>query len=268
MKKAVKYKSPIITYYVYGKGVPLLLLHGFGEKNSIWNKQVKYLSNYCTLIIPDLPGSGESELPDGPAKNISIEYLAECIHSIVKNENIEQCIMLGHSMGGYITLAFAEKYPEKLKAFGFVQSTAFADSEEKKQTRLKGIKTLETFGSHTFLKTAIPTLFSEKSKKNKKAVIEGLIKEGRNFKNKSLQQYYYAMMQRPDRTNVLKNNKLPVLFVIGTEDVAAPLNDVLKQVYLPEIAYIHIIKNTGHMSMIEAPDKLNVALKNFVNALE
>src|SRR6516164_6370355 len=101
MKKAVKYKSPIITYYVYGKGVPVLLLHGFGEKNSIWNKQVKYLSNYCTLIIPDLPGSGESELPDGPAKNISIEYLAECIHSIVKNENIEQCIMVGHSMGDY-----------------------------------------------------------------------------------------------------------------------------------------------------------------------
>ena len=69
----------------------------------------------------------------------------------------------------------------------------------------------------------------------------------------ALQQYYYAMMQRPDRTHVLKNNKVPVLFVIGTEDIAAPLNDVLKQVHLPEIAYIYIIENIGHMSMLEAP---------------
>ena len=268
MRKTVKHTSVLLTYHVYGKGIPMVLLHGFGEKNSIWKEQVEYLSNYCTLIIPDLPGSGESELPDVSSKNISIEDLSESVRSIIKNENVEQCIMLGHSMGGYVTLAFAEQYPEKLRAFGFVHSTAFADTEEKKQNRLKGIKSLETYGGYAFLKTAIPTLFSEQFKKNNKAVIDELIEEGRYFDNRSLQQYHYAMIGRPDRTNVLKNNKLPVLFVIGTEDVAAPLNDVLKQVYLPEIAYIHIIENTGHMSMLERPDKLNVVLKNFVNALE
>jgi len=94
------------------------------------------------------------------------------------------------------------------------------------------------------------------------------VKESIHFKKASLQQYYYAMIGRTDKIHVLRNSRVPVLFVLSTEDVAAPLNDVLRQVYQPEIAYIHIIKNTGHMSMLEAPDQLNMILKNFVNETE
>mgnify|MGYP001549347187 CR=1 FL=1 len=268
MKKSVEYKNAQLIYHVYGNGIPVILLHGFAETNSIWNKQAAYLSNYCTLIIPDLPGSGESGLTVTSSKNLSIEELAECIHSIIKNEKLEQSIMLGHSMGGYITLAFAEKYPEKLKAFGFVNSTAFADSDEKKRNRLKGIEFIESYGSYAFLKTATPGLFADEFKNKHADVVNELIEEGRHFKKINLQQYYYAMMQRPDRTHVLKNNKLPVLFVMGTKDTAAPVNDVLKQVHLPEIAYIHIIENTGHMTMLEVPEKLNRILKDFANVFE
>jgi pimeloyl-ACP methyl ester carboxylesterase len=171
-------------------------------------------------------------------------------------------------MGGYITLAFAEKYPEKIKAFGLINSTAFADSEEKKQNRLKGIELIEKYGSHAFLKTTIPSLFSEAFRKEHAEVVNELVEEGKQFSKQSLQQYYYAMMQRPDTTSVIKKSKKPVLFVMGTEDVAAPLNDVLKQVHLAEIAYIHIIENIGHMSMLEAPDSLNSILKDFANACD
>jgi len=268
MKKTIQYKNALITYHVYGKGLPLILIHGFAETNTIWKNQVDYLSDYCSLIIPDLPGSGESELPDLSGKNLSINDLADAINSVAENENLGPCIMLGHSMGGYVTLAFAEKYPEKLKAFGFVHSTAFADSEEKKQNRLRGIEMMESNGSYIFLKTTIPGLFADVFKKENPAVVTQLIEEGKQFKKETLQQYYYAMIQRPDRTQVLKNTRLPVLFVIGTEDIAAPLNDVMKQVHLPEIAYIHIIENTGHMSMLEMPEKLNGILKNFINEAE
>ena len=268
MKKTLQYKNALLAYHVYGNGFPVILLHGFGETNSIWQEQAGYLNNYCTLIIPDLPGSGESELPDTAEKNLDIIALADCIYSVIKKENIRQCIMLGHSMGGYITLAFAEKYPEQLKAFGFVHSTAFADSEEKKQNRKKGIETIGSDGSYAFLKNMLPGLFANEFKRKNPAIVNALIEEGRHFKETSLRQYYYAMMERPDRTNMLENSKMPVLFVLGTEDVAAPLNDVLKQVHLPEIAYIHIIQGAGHMSMLEAPGKLNSILKNFINAFE
>ena len=268
MKKIIEHNKVPLSYHVYGNGVPVILIHGFAETNAIWKNQTKYLSNYCTLIIPDLPGSGESLLPDLSGKKLTIEELAESVFSIIKNENIEQCIMLGHSMGGYITLAFAEKYPGTLKAFGFVQSTAFADSEEKKQVRNKAINLMETHGGYTFLKTATPGLFADEFKVTRKDVVEELVESGKSFKTKDLQQYYYAMMQRPERTVVLKNTKLPVLFVMGEEDVAAPLQDVLKQVYLCDIAYIYILKKTGHMSMLEAPEKLNRILENFVNEVE
>jgi pimeloyl-ACP methyl ester carboxylesterase len=71
------------------------------------------------------------------------------------------------------------------------------------------------------------------------------------------------MMLRPDRTHVLLSNRLPVIFVIGTEDIAAPLDDVIKQVSLPNISYIHVLQDTGHMGMWEAPEKLNQQILSF-----
>jgi pimeloyl-ACP methyl ester carboxylesterase len=197
-----------------------------------------------------------------------IDDFADSVHSIVQTENLAKCIMLGHSMGGYVTLAFAEKYPQKLKAFGFVHSTAFADSEEKKQNRKRGIEMMDSCGSYMFLKTTIPGLFAEEFKEKIPAVVNKLIEDGRQFKKESLQQYYYAMMQRPARTDVLKKSSVPVLFLTGTEDIAAPLNDVLKQAHLPEISYIHILENAGHMSMLEMPGKLNSIVRDFVDETE
>ena len=268
MKKQVLYQNTLLVYHAYGSETPLVLLHGFGETNSIWKNQTAYLSNHCKLIIPDLPGSGKSELSGIIDKNLDVGMLAEAVFSILRNENIDQCIMLGHSIGSYITLAFAGKYPEKLKAFGFVHSTAFGDSDAKKQDRSKGIEAINLNGSYACLKNMLPGLFADDFKEKNRAVIDIPIEEGRHFRKTSLQQYYYAMMQRPESTGVLNNSKLPVLFVIGTEDRAAPSGELLKEVHLPEIAYIHIMPGMAHMSMLEAPEKLNDLLKNFINAFD
>ncbi len=91
-----------------------------------------------------------------------------------------------------------------------------------------------------------------------------MIEEGKNFSSEALIQYYTAMMQRPDRTAVLTKSNVPVLFIIGSEDVAAPLDDLLKQVHLPKISYILIIQGVGHMSMMEKADELNNYLLEFI----
>ena len=265
MRKTVKYKNALLSYHIYGEGIAVVLLHGFAETSSIWQHQFDFLKDHCKVIVPDLPGSGESELFN--TKNLSIEEISDSIHSILNNENIKQCIMLGHSMGGYVTLSYAEKYNEKLKAFGLIHSTAFADSEEKKQNRKRSIDMMGDYGSYAFLKTTTPNLFTPAFKKEHNDVVDDLIEEGRQFKKENLQQYYFAMMNRADKTIVLKNTGLPVLFVAGAEDIAAPLSDVLKQVHQPEIAYIHIMENMAHMSMQEALDELNAILKNFINEM-
>lgn len=268
MKKSIPYKNANLVYHVYGKGTPVILLHGFAETNTIWQKQSEFLSNYCMVIAPDLPGSGESDLFDTGDKNLSIDEVAECIHSIINNESIDQCILLGHSMGGYVVLSYAEKYGRRLKAFGLIHSTAFADSEEKKQNRKRGIEMMDAYGSRAFLKTTTPNLFTDAFRRQNTAVVNQMVEEGRRFKKENLQQYYHAMMQREDKVHVLTKSAVPVLFVLGIEDVAAPLSDVLRQVHEPEITYIHIIEHTGHMSMLETPKKLNRILKNFVNETE
>jgi pimeloyl-ACP methyl ester carboxylesterase len=268
MKKAIQYKNKLLTYFVHGEGTPVILLHGFAETNTVWKNQANDLPVGFKFIIPDIPGSGASELFEINGEHLTIDALAESIHSILVSENIERCILLGHSLGGYVTLAFAEKYPGKLKAFGLVNSTAFPDSKERKQIRLRGIEMMQSYGGYAFVKATTPNLFSGSFKEKNPQVVDELTEEGKNFETKNLQEYAYAAMGRKDKTEVLKKSNVPVLFVIGTEDVAAPLKDLLKQVHLPEVSYIHILKDTGHMSMLETPEKLNRILKNFVNEIE
>ncbi|MES2003205.1 MAG: alpha/beta hydrolase [Bacteroidota bacterium] len=286
MQKIFTYQSTNIAYTLQGSGTPVVLLHGFGEDSRIWDEQVLFLQKHCTLIVPDLPGSGKSGLlsletgdwsleygkstPDSrlqsPVSIVSIDDYADVIHALLQHENIASCILLGHSMGGYIVLAFAEKYASMLTGFGLVHSTAFADSEEKKQVREKAIALIEEYGPHPFLKNTIPNLFGKLFKGVHPEKMDLLIEQGKAFSKEALQQYYRAMMHRPDRGHVLKSNYLPVLFVIGTEDIAAPMEDVLKQVSLPNISYIYVLQGTGHMGMWESAEKLNQLLLVFINS--
>ena len=274
MQKTFIYKEARISYRTEGKGKPVVLLHGFGEDSHIFDQQIEFLKESCLLIIPDLPGTGKSALliSDHPMPvtgilkpvTVSIEDYADCIKALLEEEKISKCILLGHSMGGYITLAFAEKYPGSLSRFGLIHSSAFADNEEKKRNRQRGIDLMEQYGAYAFLKNTIPNLFSLQFKEAFPDKLESLIEASKQFSTEACRQYYTAMMNRPDRTDVLKGNPLPVLFVIGTEDVAAPLNDLNLQIHLPLCSYIHIIENVGHMSMWEAPELLNSYLLEFI----
>jgi pimeloyl-ACP methyl ester carboxylesterase len=263
MLKTFTYLSASISYRKIGQGRPMILLHGFGEDGHIWDEQVLFLKDDCLLIIPDLPGSGASSLLTG--ETISIDDYADCIYALLQQENIAECTMIGHSMGGYITLAFAEKYPSLLSGFGLVHSTAFADSEEKKLTRQKGIDFMEKNGGYAFLKTSIPNLFAPRFKENHPEKVDALIEASARFSTEALQQYYRAMMLRPERTAVLKSNPLPVFFVMGNKDSAVPIIDVLQQVNLPNISYIHVLADVGHMGMWEEPGLLNRFLLDFIN---
>ena len=269
MQKRFQYQSANISYQMIGTGQPLVLLHGFGEDSRIWQKQIEFLQTVFLLIIPDLPGSGNSDILHANSsvlqEPIQISDYTDCIYALLQEENILQCTLLGHSMGGYITLSFAEKYPESLHAFGLIHSTAYADSEEKKKTREKGIDFISTHGSFAFLKTSIPNLFSAGFRENQPEKINAFIESGSYFTKESLCQYYMAMKLRSDKTSVLKDNPLPVLFVTGTEDMAAPMPDILEQAKLPVKSYIHVLSGVGHMSMMEAPELLNRFIIRFMD---
>lgn len=256
------FQKTLISYSVHGTGKPVVLLHGFGEDGSIWDDQVKFLEKTYKLIIPDIPGSGKSLMPEGKA---TLEYFAAVINEIIKEENEKEVVLIGHSMGGYITLAFAEKYPEKLQAFGLFHSGAYADNEEKKEARKKSIKFIAVNGSGAFLSSVTPGLFYD-AEKNKADIVK-LSEIGEKFLPEALIQYYEAMMCRPDRTPILKQFDKPILFIIGEHDKAIPFEDSLRQSHLPAHAYIHILRNSGHMGMKEETAGVNLILAQFLQSL-
>jgi pimeloyl-ACP methyl ester carboxylesterase len=261
MKKQVSFRGNKIVYHTEGKGQPVLLVHGFGEDGTVWNDLVAFLKASFLLIVPDLPGSGKSELTE----DMSMEGMAAIVKMIADQESAEQtCCIIGHSMGGYITLAFAEKYPEAINGFALFHSTAFADSDEKKETRRKGIGFIKERGAFEFLKTATPNLFAEKTRKEQPGLINKQIASLRYFSSQALIAYYEAMIARPDRTAVLRQAKTPVLFIIGEEDAAIPMADVLRQTHLPEKSWIYILADCGHMGMLEKPVECNQIIRSFL----
>lgn len=265
MHKNFQYFTTNISYRIEGFGKPVVLVHGFGEDSTIWDKQMAFLKDHCLIVAPDIPGSGKSSTLEGLTQAITLEDYAVCIHALLLHEKIESCIMLGHSMGGYITLAFEELYHNMLTGFGLIHSTAYADNEEKKLNRQRGIEMMEQYGAHSFLKKTIPNLFSANFKQQHPEVVEDWVEKAGSFSTLACQQYYTAMMNRPDRTETLKNSKVPVLFIAGTEDTAVPLSDMLQQSGLPSVAYIQVLENTGHMGMLEATQKVNEYILEFIN---
>jgi pimeloyl-ACP methyl ester carboxylesterase len=262
--KNILYQNKIIFYRIIGEGQPLLLLHGFAEDGEIWQHQINFLKDKCQLIVPDIPGSGSSAFNEQLS---TIEDHADAIKVILDNEKITNCIFIGHSLGGYIALAFAEKYPQLLKAFGLFHSTVFADSEERKQIRLKAIELIKSNGAYAFIKATTPNLFTDNFKIKNPEQVNELIEQGRNFLPEALIQYYKIMLVRPDRTYVLRNFSKPVLFIIGELDNIIPFQSSLQQCHLPAQSHVHILAKSAHMGMWEESAKSNEILFNFLKII-
>lgn len=261
--KNILYNNSNISYSLSGNGAPVLFIHGFAEDGHIWDEVTKGLEENYQLIIPDLPGSGRSDLPEGG--NTSIADYAAVMHAILAKENIATCTLIGHSMGGYTSLAFAEKYPSAVNALGLFHSSAYADDEAKKETRRKAIHVIKEKGAMAFLKTAIPGLFANQEKS--KTHIDLLLERAKDFTPEALIQYYEAMIARPDTTQVLKDIQHPVLFIIGEHDKAVPFEHSLQQSHLPAFADVNILRNSAHMGMLEETEKSFSILSHFLSAI-
>ncbi len=261
MQKNLRVQNRKINYWIEGGGQPVMLVHGFAEDHRVWDYQVEHLRKNFQLVIPDLPGSGISEL----LEETTMESMAEVIKAILDNESIQICTIVGHSMGGYITLAFAEKYATRLNSFGLFHSTAYPDNEEKKQTRLKAIEFMKKNGVPEFLKTSTPNLFAKEEgiEKGKQKMINKVIDDYKSIEVRSLVAYYEAMMDRPDRTEVLKTFTKPILFVLGKYDTAVPYPQGIEQSRLPGKAEVHTLHHSGHMGMWEEMDTSNGILEGF-----
>ncbi len=256
----INYYGHKIAYFIKGSGPSLVFIHGFGEDHYIWEDFLPAFNDFQTLVI-DLPGSGDSSI----IENISIARMGKIVHAVLKAEHINLCIMIGHSMGGYVTTTFAKLYPSKLLGFGLFHSHPYADSSEKKAGRDKAIEFIKNQGVGSFFQGLTPKLFAPAFVKANKSVIDKVISRASQLPASGVIAQLKAMRNRPCTTAVLKSAKVPVLFIIGKEDIAVPEENSLNQTFLPEVADIHILPKIGHMGMLEAQEKTIAIIKKFIH---
>jgi pimeloyl-ACP methyl ester carboxylesterase len=250
-----------ISYHKYGSGNTIVLLHGFPEDGELWRQVYPALSARFTVIIPDLPGSGNSILPKG---DLSIEQLATSVQIILEHEGIGKAAIAGHSMGGYVALAMAELYPQLVAGISMVHSTAEADDDAKKETRRKAIELIRKGGREAFIKQMIPNLFSPAYSQVNKQVIAEQIQRGMRLEADSLVGYYTAMMNRPVRVSTIAKAGYPVQWIVGKDDNVVPFHKALQQSYLADRDFVSLYDNCGHMSMLENPERLTADINEFV----
>lgn len=248
-----------IMYEDRGSGETVVLLHGFCGSSAYWQKMIPQLSLTHRVIAADLRGHGKTSVPDGL---YSMETMADDIAGLLSHLEISKATLFGHSLGGYVTLAFAEKYPDRLSAFSLVHSTAYPDDENGKEGRLKAIESIQEKGMDSFIEGLVPRLFAPEHVASMPEAVQLAKQIGFATSSKGAIHTLQGMRERPDRNSVLGAVDLPVLLVAGTEDQVIPPAKTFSQ----EGRHIHTaaIAGAGHMSMLEAPDKLIKAMEDFL----
>ena len=250
----------IASFIQNGDQIPIVFLHGFCEDSSIWDDFITEFTNFHIIRI-DLPGFGKSDF----IKNCSISDMASVVGVVLNDLKIENCILVGHSMGGYVALEFAKKFAEKIKGLCLFHSQPFADTPIKKENRRKSIEFVQKNGPIYFVKQLIPKLFAPRFGSKSSLTISKLILAASRYKKEGIINALEAMINRADNRDVLEQAIFPVLFIVGSEDIAIPTENSLKQLSFPNISDIHILDGVGHMGMFEARNECTSIIKNFVS---
>jgi pimeloyl-ACP methyl ester carboxylesterase len=240
-----------------GNGPHLCFLHGFCEDSTIWDNAINHFSQTHTCITIDLPGFGKSK----NLKFQSIPEFADAVFQILRHEKIENPIIFGHSLGGYIACEYASKHPQSISGIGLIHSTSMKDSEKKKENRKKAITFIKKYGTSEFFQLFIKKLVAEN---NQLLLGNKLINVIKNTPTKSVINGMNAMMDRSDHSHLLSQVDYPVLFILGDKDEHYSKNEILNQASKCKNAQVEIIENSGHLSMVENEKAFQSAVQKFL----
>lgn len=255
------FRNTAIHYKIKGSGKAVVMLHGFLESSGMWDEYAETLSESFQVILIDLPGHGESAFF---SSDTTIDLMAEMVNALLDELKIKKVGMVGHSMGGYVTLAFAELFKRKLDCFILFHSTAFEDSEDANERRKNAVEMLAAH-PELFVKQTIPGLFREKTlfkfSSEKHKLIKSALKTGAfNGYIEAVK----AMRLRPDRIHMLRT-KIPKLFIAGSFDPVISENVSFRQIHFLRHGDGIFLEESGHMGFIEEKEKAFALIHQFLN---
>ncbi|MBG8552984.1 alpha/beta fold hydrolase [Hymenobacter guriensis] len=238
----------------------IVFLHGFAESREIWTDFTRGVPTHYRLLTLNLPGHGTNV---HAIRDYSLEAQARYVADQLRQKQVEKALLVCHSMGGYVALAFAERYPGMVAGLVLFHSTALPDTDEKKANRDKNMDFVRRHGVDKFMESFIRPLFAPANRERMLEQRQLLEDIGRATPETTVLGALEAMKTRPDRTNVLKEATFPVLFIAGKDDVAVPVESLLPQLALPAQSHALLLDNVGHLGYFEEPELTRRAVVDF-----
>lgn len=250
-----------IRYSDQGKGSPVVLLHGYLESLEIWQPFAEKLAKRYRVICPDTPGHGQSGIA-GPVH--SMPLMAASIHGLLDQIGIGDCVMIGHSMGGYVALAYADLYMDTLKGLVLFHSTPFADTEEKKRNRDREIELVRQGKKEVLFNTNIPKAFADSNLIRLKDSVEKAKAIGRGSPEDGIIALLEGMKQRADHSQLLAEGKVPLLWILGRKDNYILYDQARDKIDPGRNGRLAVLEESGHMGFVEEPESALSLLQEFI----
>ena len=260
MLKTCIYKKEQVTFSDTGKGRAVILLHGFLGSHEIWASTIQNLSKTYRVIAIDLPGHGATPC-FGYAH--SMELMAKCVKAVADHLRLKKYVLIGHSMGGYAALAFADLFPDNMKGLCLYHSTSYADTDEKKRDRQRAITAVK-HDRAVYTKNTIRNLFAAKNLKYLKKEIAFATSIAKRTSNKGIIAALHGMKDRPSREVIIRMVSYPVMMVIGELDNVLPHEQLLEQARELKNGTTLYLEHDGHFGFLESPRVSNKELRKFL----
>jgi len=248
-----------------GEGQPVVLLHAFPVTSAMWAEQRDELAGICHVLTPDLRGFGASGFPEGfDLARPSLDDMADDVLAMLDARGIERAVLGGLSMGGYVTMAFLRRYPERVQAVIFADTKAAADPEPARANRLRMADTaLAESSSRVVLEEVVPKILGRTTVEQRPDIVGRVHDLAAATPPVTVAWAQRAMAARPDSVDTLASVEVPALVVVGEEDVLTTVDDARAMVDALPDARLVTIPEAGHLSAVEQPEAFTEAIREF-----
>ena len=253
-----------IDYRDTGAGLQVIFVHAFPLNQTMWDDQLVALQKVCRTITLDLRGFGRS---DAPKDRYSMDRMASDIRELMSALDIDRAVLVGLSMGGYISLAFCRNYPDAVRALVLADTRASADTQEARERRLKSAEKAEREGVHAIAEDMIPLLLGQPSLERRPSVVERVRSMIEANSSRGVAGAQRGMAERRDSTDLLADLDLPALIIVGSEDTLTPVAEAEGLRRGIRGARLQVIEDAGHLSNLEQPEEFNKRLIEFIGNL-
>jgi 3-oxoadipate enol-lactonase len=253
-----------IAYDDHGNGPAIVFLHAFPLNRSMWTQQTAVLSRRFRTISIDLRGLGES---DAPYWRYSMEQYARDLRELLAGLGVQKALFVGLSMGGYLEFALYRLYPEMVLGMVLADTRAEADKPELIQWRFNLAQRTAAKGPEAVIEEMLPKLLAPQRYDRDSGLVAQVKAMLSAAPIPGIIGALTAIAERPDSTDLLRTIRIPVLVIVGADDVLTPKSDAERIVKGIEGAVLVVIPDAGHLSNLEQPDRFTAAVESFASTL-